>query len=81
MCSLAFAIGPYSEEHVSSPHAHITFYLTLILSYHLRLGFLSCFFPSDLPTANFLLVIKKNSLVLSPLANYTDRAIAAGQRN
>jgi hypothetical protein len=26
-------------------------------------------------------VIKKNSVVLSPLANYTDRAIAAGQRS
>jgi hypothetical protein len=25
--------------------------------------------------------IKKNSVVLSPLANYTDRAIAAGQRS
>jgi hypothetical protein len=24
---------------------------------------------------------KKNSVVLSPLANYTDRAIAAGQRS
>jgi hypothetical protein len=25
-------------------------------------------------------ILKKNSVVLSPLANYTDRAIAAGQR-
>jgi hypothetical protein len=25
--------------------------------------------------------MKKNSVVLSPLANYTDRAIAAGQRS
>jgi hypothetical protein len=32
-------------------------------------------------TAALKAIPQKNSVVLSPLANYTDRAIAAGQRS
>jgi hypothetical protein len=35
----------------------------------------------DTQMARLLLSLKKKSMVLSPQANYTDRAIAAGQRS
>ena len=39
---------PYPEPYQSNPYLPIP--STSILSLHLRLGLLSCFFPSDLPT-------------------------------